>query len=193
VRTPLLLLALAGCGTSAASDQEAPPVTRETPAREGSELIGTRPPEWTATTWINAPHAPLRLADLRGKVVLVRWFMSSECPYCSATAPALVELDARYRDRGLVVVGMYHHKGKAPLTVDGVRDTAARFGFRFPVAIDDGWADLRAWWLTRDRDFTSASYLVDREGVIRYVHPGGTYAPGDADYRALERAIESLL
>ena len=168
-------------------------MTQKTPAPEGSELIGTRPPEWTATTWLNAPHVPLRLADLRGKVVLVRWFMSPACPYCSATAPALVELDARYRERGLVVVGMYHHKGKAPLDVEAVRGYVAHYGFRFPVAIDEGWADLRAWWLTRDRDFTSASYLVDRDGVIRYVHPGGTYAPGDADFRALEGRIEELL
>ena len=183
----LLLVLLAGCGASAASDdEEAPPVKTE-----GAELIGTRPPEWTATTWLSSP--PLLLADLRGKVVLVRWFMSTECPYCSATAPSLVELDARYRERGLVVVGMYHHKGRAPLTVDGVRATVAHFGFRFPVAIDEGWADLRAWWLTRDRPFTSASYLVDRDGVIRYVHPGGTYAPGDADFREIERQIQALL
>src|SRR5689334_17941417 len=84
--------------------------------REGGELLGRPAPPWQAGRWFNSP--PLALADLRGKVVLVRWFMSPRCPLCSATAPALNQLWREYRDRGLVVIGMYHHKDPEPLDPD---------------------------------------------------------------------------
>src|SRR5262245_40441571 len=73
-----------------------------------AQLVGKPAPAWEASDWMNSP--PLLLKELRGKVVLVRWFTSKECPHCSATAPALNQLDDDFRAKGLVVVGMYHHK-----------------------------------------------------------------------------------
>src|SRR3982750_365455 len=123
---------------------------------QGAELIGKPVPDWQASEWINSP--PRTLAGLRGKVVLVRWFMSTSCPYCSATAPALNQLDEDLRARGLTVVGMYHHKEPAPLDVEKVRGWVADFGFRFPVAVDRDWATLRRWWMKGGRrDFTSVT------------------------------------
>jgi hypothetical protein len=55
-----------------------------------SSIVGKPAPAWDLRTWFNSP--PRRIEDLRGQVVLVRWFMSAECPYCSATAPSLVAL-----------------------------------------------------------------------------------------------------
>jgi peroxiredoxin len=157
----------------------------------GAELLGHEAPEWRFDHWIGAP---LEGESLRGKVVLVRWFMSTECPYCSATAPALVQLHQEYAARGLVVIGMYHHKRPEPLTVDAVRGWARDFGFAFPVAVDHDWATLKRWWLgARERRFTSVSFLVDKRGVIRHIHPGGTLAPASADHRALVTMIETLL
>ena len=160
-------------------------------AKEGSELIGKPAPGWALERWFNSP--PLALADLRGKVVLVRWFMSPECPLCSATAPALNQLDDRYRDRGLVVLGFYHHKRPEPLDPEAVRGYLEHFEFRFPVAIDPDWTTLRRWWLDRERSFTSVSFLLDKKGVVRFIHPGGKYAPGSADMAEIQRAIEALL
>jgi thiol-disulfide isomerase/thioredoxin len=159
-----------------------------------SSIVGRRPPAWDdAVTWLDGRARSL--ASLRGQVVLVRWFMSAECPYCRATAPSLVALDGDYRARGLVVVGMYHHKGKAPLVVDEVRALAGdRYGFRFPVAIDREWRTLRRWWLDdHPRGWTSVSFLLDRRGVVRFVHLGGEYPRGSSDERQLRRWIESLL
>jgi hypothetical protein len=67
------------------------------------------------------------------------------------------------------------------------------FEFEFPIAIDPDWTTLRSWWLNQDRRFTSVSFLIDRRGVIRYVHPGGQYVKGDAQHARLEAAIEQLL
>lgn len=155
-------------------------------------LLGTRPPDWQVSSWLNSPA--LSLADLRGRAVLVRWLMDPRCPYCSATAPSLVDFHRRYAERGLTVVGLYHHKGARPLAPGEVERYVEEYGFEFPVAVDVGWRTLRAWWLDPvDSGWTSVSFLLDREGVIRHVHPGGSYAAGDADHAALEAAIERVL
>src|SRR5437763_627226 len=59
------------------------------PGDAGADLIGRRAPEWSFERWIGA--APLSLAGLRGKVVLLRWWTDG-CPYCAATLPALERL-----------------------------------------------------------------------------------------------------
>jgi len=144
------------------------------PARAEEKLTGTKPPEW--------------------KVVLVRWWTAPGCPYCKATAPALNEFYREYRGRGLEVIGFYHHKSDGPLRVEEVKKYSRQFGFKFPVAIDPEWRTLKQWWLdTGDRDFTSVSFLLDRQGVIRHIHPGGQYVKGEKAYAELKAKIEGLL
>jgi thiol-disulfide isomerase/thioredoxin len=115
-------------------------------AQADGKLIGSKAKDWELTDWINS--RPLALNDLRGKVVLVRWWTGGGCPFCKATAPALNEFHDKYASQGLVVVGIYHHKSKTPLDVDGVKQLVEDFGFSFPVAIDPGWRTLKRWWLT---------------------------------------------
>jgi thiol-disulfide isomerase/thioredoxin len=162
------------------------------PRLTGETPVGTKPPEWEATHWLNSE--PLALGGLRGKGVLVRWRTAPGCPYCAATAPALNEFHSRYQDKGLVVVGLYHHKADTPLGPAAVKRPAEKLGFRFPVAIDPGWRALRRWWLDGgDRRWTSASFLIDRKGGVRHVHPGGQYVKGDQAYAALKAKVEELL
>jgi len=181
------------CGVLALLLALARPAAAETALDvEGRELLGKPAPAWDAGPWFNGP--PLALADLRGKVVLVRWFMSTRCPLCSATAPSLERLWTTYRARGLVVVGMYHHKDPEALTADLVAAHVRHFAFTFPVAVDPEWRTLRRWWLDgHDRRFTSVSFLIDRRGVIRAIHAGGRLAPESADYTAMTQRIEALL
>jgi len=79
---------------------------------------------------------------------------------------------------------------------------ANAIGYRGAIAIDADWAQLKRLWLsTGRRDATSVSFLVDRERVIRFVHPGVEYFPSedpqekqqDEDFRLLEKAIRALL
>ena len=84
---------------------------------DGSSLIGKRSPDWSNDRWVQG--GPLRLADLRGQVVLVRFFMDADCPMCRGTAPTLNEFYSEFGPRGLVVVGMYTPKPRPrPVTVD---------------------------------------------------------------------------
>jgi peroxiredoxin len=158
-----------------------------------SDVVGRPAPPWELEQWINSK--PLTLASLRGKVVLVRWFMSPECPFCTATAPSLNQLHREYAARGLVVVGAYHHKRAEPLGPGEVAGYAAQYGFQFPVAVDPEWRTLRNWWLrpAHSRRWTSVSFLIDRRGVVRHVHTGGKYAPGDPELATMRAWIDRLV
>lgn len=174
----VILLFLAGAGNH--------------PSQEGDDLIGKPAQEWEVRDWINSK--PLQLKDLRGKVVLVRFWTAPGCPYCAASAPALNEFYEKYHGQGLEIIGFYHHKSSAPLVLDDVQKYINKFGFKFPVAIDYDWKTLRNWWLGEDeRRWTSVSFLIDKEGIIRHIHPGGQYVKGDGDYVQLKVAIQRLL
>jgi peroxiredoxin len=170
-------------------------------ASADDKLLGTTPPEWQLEQWQHSK--PLALKDLKGKVVLVRWWTAGGCPFCAATAPALNEFHERYQGQGLVVIGVYHHKGAQPLAEGEVEEAARKLGFKFPVAVDpiqgnaappQSWRTLRKWWLEGGaREFTSVSFLLDRQGRIRHIHPGGQYVKGDQDYEAMKARIEELL
>jgi thiol-disulfide isomerase/thioredoxin len=156
------------------------------------KLLGQRPAEWRLEHWLNSK--PLTLEQLRGKVVLVRWWTAPDCPFCAATAPALNEFAKDYGQRGLTVVGVYHHKSSTPLRPEDVRARAEKFGFQFPVSIDPDWRTLKKWWLDAGGDdWTSVTFLLDREGRVRHIHPGGQYVKGDAEYEAMKRKIDELL
>ena len=157
---------------------------------EGSELIGTRAPDWVTSIWLNSE--PKNLSDFKGKVVLVRFWTGPGCPFCSASSPVLNDLYSRYQKAGLVVVGLYHHKSPESLTKAHVERLTEKFRFEFPIAIDPEWKTLKKWWLDgRERAWTSVSFLIDRQGVIRYIHPGGSYTTEEA--KELEGNIISLL
>lgn len=193
------VLAWAGCSSPRAIPEA--PERDELPAvRGGDDRIGLVAPPFEVEGWIG--EHPGDITDLRGRVVLVR-FWTDTCPYCRASAPALVELDRDFAARGLVVLAIHHPKPRGRSTD---RDEIARivdaWGFRFPVGLDESWRTIDTWWLASgDRAATSATFLVDRRGVIRWVHPGPEYHPGGpadharcrSDYADLRRAIQLLL
>ncbi|KAF0244254.1 MAG: hypothetical protein FD180_2682 [Planctomycetota bacterium] len=196
-------LIAASCAPSEAPS--GPAVATETPAKagpgwqpsEGRELLGTPAPEFTGLSdWTHS--TPLTLASLRGKAVLVR-FWTTGCSLCKHTAPALNELDSRFRDKGLVVVGVHHPKEPAAREALYWRAAAQRYGFAFALAQDQEWATVNSWWLERghERAFTSSTFLIDRAGVLRWLHPGGEFFDGEGEpgeaYRSLVAAVEKAV
>jgi len=156
-------------------------------------------PEWGERPWLHT--APLSWSALRGHPVLVR-FWTDGCPYCARTAPALSALERRYGPRGLVVIGVYHPKPRRAVTVEEVERYASALSMSFPVTIDADWSLLRRYWLDHvDSEWTSVSFLMDGEGIIRHVHPGGEFHSGggpehaacNESFEEMERRIEALL
>lgn len=168
---------------------------------EGQELIGTPAPPWSELRFIGSP---LQLSELRGKVVLVRWW-SDACPMCSSALPNLGRLYEQHKQEGLVVIGVYHPKPPVPLSaaaVQTIAQAAKEHEARFPIATDADWTVLRRYWLNgHERGFTSPSFLIDRSGVIRWVHPGGELHPSsdpahkecDRTYNQLKEVLAGLL
>jgi peroxiredoxin len=192
-----LALAIAACSTppSPAARPEPTAPAAAPPAAAVAALVGTTPPAWQADRWMNSP--PLELAKLRGSVVLVRWWTAG-CPYCSTTAPALRKLDQTYGSRGLRVIGMYHHKEDTAFDPKVYEDTAKKYEFTFPLAFDEDWHTLRSWLRDKsgqpvDTGWTSVTFLLDKRGVVRQVHPGGSYVEGDPAYADMNATIERLL
>ncbi|MCI0442854.1 redoxin domain-containing protein [bacterium] len=161
-------------------------------ASNAEQLIGTPAPEWNNQQWLNSP--PLRISDLKGKVILVRFFMDSSCPLCRASAPYLNDWFTTFKDKGLMVIGMYTPKpSPMHVPIEDVEKYVKEYGFEFPVALDNDWATLNKFWLDRvpDADFTSVSFLIDKKGIVRYIHEGGQYDADDV--KKIREKIEKLL
>ncbi len=166
-------------------------------------ILGQAVPEWPAKPpdrWVQG--GPVTLAELRGKVILIRFFMDADCPYCRATAPSLNQFHDAFAAKGLVVIGMYTPKPRPrAVTLEEVQRYVKSYGFAFPVAIDADWSALHSLWLDRipDTQFTSATLLIDRRGILRHVQKGGIYAEDSTDpqarqdYREMREAIVALL
>lgn len=140
---------------------------------DGSSRLG-RPAPALEVTWISPEGFSAESAA--GKVRLIRWWTDT-CPFCSTSSVALNQLHRQFSDRGLAVLGVFHPKPPtAPHeAIERAVEAAQRFGFQFPIAVDHDWSALRSWWLDHEPGWTSVSFLVDEQGVIRYVHPGGEY------------------
>ncbi|TMQ51807.1 MAG: redoxin domain-containing protein [Candidatus Eisenbacteria bacterium] len=166
----------------------------------GAELIGRPAPRWTFDRWIGTE--PMTLEKLRGKVVLLRWWTEG-CHFCSTTLPVVDRLRKADQASGLVVIGVFHPKPPHPVSDKHILAVARRIGFSGPIAVDGTWSTLDRYWLDGhpERDWTSVSFLIDREGVIRWVHGGGEYHPSrdpaharcDLEYRDLEKALSAAL
>lgn len=155
-------------------------------------LINTHAKEWEVSDWLNSRELYLR--NLKDKVVLVRWWTAPNCPFCRNSAPALNEFYEQYHDEGLEVIGFYHHKSREAVDLAKVKEYSKNLNFKFPIAIDYEWKVLKEWWLDgREKTWTSVTFLIDRNGIIRHIHPGGQYVKGDTDYTDLKIAIELLL
>lgn len=143
----------------------------------GDDRIGVQAPPFKFDGWINSE--PLTIEDLKGKVVLVRWFTDT-CPYCASSTPALRQLYEEYADKGFTIVGVFHPKAgrNDPLDVQRVQRMVDAREFKFPIGIDWDWRNgtLKEWWLTGpEREFTSVTFILDKSGVIQFIHPGMEY------------------
>lgn len=150
------------------------------PYRSNLPDYGAAPGFDGATGWLNA--APLQAEELRGKVVLVN-FWTYSCINCIRTLPYVRAWAEKYKDRGLVVVGVHTPEFAFEKKVENIRQAIARFGLVHPVAVDN---DFRIWRAFRN-SYWPALYVVDARGRIRYSQFG---EGGEA---RSERAIQDLL
>lgn len=130
--------------------------------------------------WLNTP--PLRAEDLRGKVVVVN-FWTYSCINSLRALPYLRAWSAKYRDQGLVVIGVHTPEFAFEKDSADVRQAVKALGVDFPVALDSDWRTWRAF----DNNAWPAFYFIDAEGRVRH------QAIGEGNYDQSERTIQKLL
>ncbi len=129
--------------------------------------------------WLNSP--PLSMQSLRGKVVLLD-FWTYTCINCIRTLPYVKSWHEKYKDKGLVVVGVHTPEYPFERSTANVEAAIKRFGIPYPVAQDNRYAT----WQAYANQYWPAVYLIDRQGRIAYTHFGeGAYAQTEARIRAL--------
>ncbi len=138
-------------------------------------------PELTNEVWINSAQ-PLRLADLRGSVVLLEMWTFG-CINCQNTLPTVTEWHSRYADQGLVIIGNHYPEFSYERDLANLNDAVLRAGILFPVAQDNEGETWRAY----QNLYWPTMYLIDKRGHLRYTHIG------EGAYDTTERAIQSLL
>jgi thiol-disulfide isomerase/thioredoxin len=133
-----------------------------------------------ATTWLNSQ--PLTPEALRGKVVLVD-FWTYTCINWQRTQPYIRAWAERYKDQGLVVIGVHTPEFGFEKNVDNIRPALKMFGITYPVAVD---SDYKVWDAFGNR-YWPAEYVIDANGDIRYHHFG------EGEYEQTEMVIRQLL
>jgi cytochrome c biogenesis protein CcdA/thiol-disulfide isomerase/thioredoxin len=144
--------------------------------------LGAAPEFAGISRWYNTANGqPLTMAALRGRVVLVD-FWTYSCINCLRALPHVKQLWDRYRDRGLVVVGVHTPEFRFEADPGNVADAIERLGVRFPVALDP---DDTTWARFHNR-YWPAQYLIDQRGHLRATHDGeGAYERTETQVRRL--------
>jgi thiol-disulfide isomerase/thioredoxin len=149
-----------------------------------SKLLASLPskgaaPELNNRVWLNTK--PLKLAELRGKVVMVE-FWTFACINCQHVLPSLKALHAKYADKGLVIIGVHSPEFGYEKELNNVKAAIAEAGIEYPVAIDNDYAT----WNAYQNHFWPARYMIDKTGNLRLLQIGeGGYAQTEAVVQAL--------
>jgi thiol-disulfide isomerase/thioredoxin len=133
-----------------------------------------------ATGWLNSP--PLTAAGLRGKVVLIDVWTYT-CINWLRTLPYVRAWAEKYKNQGLVVIGVHSPEFAFEKNVDNVRRAAKDMRVDYPIAIDSDFAV----WRALKNEYWPALYIVDAQGRIRH------HQFGEGDYEQSERIIQQLL
>lgn len=150
------------------------------PPENGSSTFPAAPELAGISSWINSE--PLKLSELKGKVVLVD-FWTYSCINCIRTLPYLKMWDEKYSDTGLVIIGVHSPEFDFEKDVNNVQKAVEKYGIKYAVALDNDHETWRAF----KNNYWPHKYLIDVEGRIRYDHIG------EGGYDKAEQVIRELL
>lgn len=142
--------------------------------------LGQAPELVVGGRWFNSD--PLTLEKLRGKVVLID-FWTYTCINCIRTLPTLKIWDEKYRDKGLVIIGVHSPEFEFEKNAENVAKAIKDFDLKYPVMQDNDFATWRAY----NNSYWPAKYFIDKDGQVRWTH----FGEGNEDES--ERVIQKLL
>jgi len=133
-----------------------------------------------ATGWLNAQ--PLNLEALHGKVVLID-FWTYTCINWRRTLPYIREWASKYKDQGLVVIGVHTPEFSFEYKLENITKSLKGMNIGYPVAVDNNYEI----WNSFQNEYWPALYLIDAKGKLRY------QKFGEGDYQESELQIQHLL
>jgi thiol-disulfide isomerase/thioredoxin len=142
--------------------------------------VGSQAPELLNKIWLNSE--PLRLVDLKGKVVMVE-FWTFGCYNCRNVEPYIKQWHSKYSGQGLVIISVHSPEFSHEADVDNVRDYVRKNDIEYAVAIDNDFAT----WKRYNNHYWPARYMIDKQGILRNVYIG------EGDYAQNEKEIQTLL
>jgi cytochrome c biogenesis protein CcdA/thiol-disulfide isomerase/thioredoxin len=147
------------------------------------QQCGPAPAVTGIAQWLNTPGgAPIDLASLRGKVVVID-FWAYSCINCQRAIGHVVDWYSRYHDDGFVVIGVHTPEYAFERVPGNVASGAAALHITYPVALDNDYAT----WNSYQNLYWPAEYLIDANGTIRHIKFG------EGDYDTAEKLIRQLL
>lgn len=147
---------------------------------EALPIEGKMPSIDGAVEWLNS--APLTREALKGKVVLID-FWTYSCINCLRALPYVEAWAEKYKDQGLVVIGVHAPEFAFEKNIANVKRAVADLGITYPVAVDNNYAIWRAF----NNEYWPAHYFIDANGNVRHHHFG------EGSYDRSERVIQQLL
>jgi cytochrome c biogenesis protein CcdA/thiol-disulfide isomerase/thioredoxin len=152
----------------------------EAPASKALPVEGSLPSLAGGVEWLNSP--PLTPDELKGKVVLVD-FWTYSCINCLRSIPYVRAWADKYKDQGLVVIGVHAPEFAFEKNIGNVKQAVAKLRIDYPVAVDNDYAIWRAF----NNEYWPADYFIDAKGQIRH------HFFGEGDYAESEKVIQQLL
>ena len=133
--------------------------------------------------YLNTAGAPISLAQYRGKNVVLIDFWTYSCINCQRTLPYLTSWYGKYKDQGLVIIGVHTPEFAFEHVEANVADALKRFGITHPVILDNEYGT----WNAFGNQLWPREYLIDIDGYIVHDHAG------EGEYDATEKAIQDAL
>lgn len=168
----LAVAGVLGAASSGAIAADSPELENSKVRAEVTAMHGKPAPPLVLEGWLNSE--PIELEKLKGKIVLLD-FWATWCGPCIRSIPHNNELQKKYADRGLVVIGVCAQRGS-----EKMGETVKKHGIEYPVAMDSTGGTVKAYKANSYPDY----YLIDRAGNLRW---------GDVANKEVDKAVELLL
>jgi peroxiredoxin len=142
--------------------------------------------ERPAEEWINSK--PLKLADLRGQVVVLH-FWTFGCINCIHNQPHYKSWHEKFSEKGVTIIGVHTPETDGERNINSVRKSAKDKGLKYPIVIDQ---DAKTWNTWGNR-WWPCTYLIDKNGIVRYRWDGELNWKKTKGESMMRKKIEELL
>ncbi len=155
-------------------------------AEAPQEMRRAAPEFAPGTEWLQSK--PLKLASLRGQVVVVH-FWTFGCINCIHNYPAYKAWQERYRGKAVTMIGIHTPEFDSEADLKRVRAKAEQNGLKFPIAVDNNRQNRKNW----NNQYWPSIYLIDKKGQVRYRWEGELDSPTTKGERLMRQRIDELL